>query len=363
MAPPPPNPCFKQITAPALSTLSSVDMNQCTPEPHLALGGGRSLLPMCEMLVRRSFEELSDLQANLRTLRVKGVPLGAEEFRGSAFSMTFPDFAVEIVRTSPALLFGAAEQYRAGYLLLQKGSAGAKWDGRSVHERDVACLQPGSVCAASYPVPTAFAFVSAAAGSEESVFGCRLGPGAKAGLGIPVQRAPARAHEQLFQIAVAAEQTDHSDPDSLPDQEWGRAVRASMLAATRQLLQPEERPPSSRRRATGHQRVVRGADEYLCANPMRPIYTEDLCKALGASASALHEAFHNVFGISPHRYLKLRRMSLVRVALLSRSGPWASVKAAALSNGFWHFGQFARDYKETYGELPSSTLARARVAS
>ena len=93
---------------------------------------------------------------------------------------------------------------------------------------------------------------------------------------------------------------------------------------------------------------------------MRPIYTKDLCKALGVSASALHEAFHAVFGTSPHRFLKLRRMSLVRATLLSRSGPWASVKAAALSNGFWHLGQFAQDYKATFGELPSATLARAR---
>ena len=66
-----------------------------------------------------------------------------------------------------------------------------------------------------------------------------------------------------------------------------------------------------------------------------------------------------MFGISPHRYLKLRRMSLVLGTLLASAGPWRSVKAAALSYGFWHLGQFAHDYRAIFGELPSATLARA----
>jgi AraC family ethanolamine operon transcriptional activator len=36
------------------------------------------------------------------------------------------------------------------------------------------------------------------------------------------------------------------------------------------------------------------------------------------------------------------------------------VKSVALSHGFWHLGQFARDYRETFGETPTETLARGR---
>src|SRR4051794_31801685 len=133
-----------------------------------------------------------------------------------------------------------------------------------------------------------------------------------------------------------------------------------MRIARRKLgLSGSERTPNPRRGAVARQRTVRNTEDYLCANPMRPIYTQDLCEALAVSASALHESFRMVFGMSPHRYLKLRRMGLVRAALLTRSGPWHSVKAAAYSNGFCHLGQFAQDYKATFGELPSATLARA----
>jgi hypothetical protein len=34
------------------------------------------------------------------------------------------------------------------------------------------------------------------------------------------------------------------------------------------------------------------------------------------------------------------------------------VKSIALSHGFWHLGQFAHDYRATFGEAPSETLAR-----
>lgn len=101
------------------------------------------------------------------------------------------------------------------------------------------------------------------------------------------------------------------------------------------------------------------ADEYLRAHVDRPIYTEQLCDALGISASGLAEAFHAVFSVSPHHYLKLRRLSMVRAALLSRDGPPPLVKSVALSHGFWHLGNFARDYCATFGELPSQTRARA----
>jgi AraC family ethanolamine operon transcriptional activator len=139
-------------------------------------------------------------------------------------------------------------------------------------------------------------------------------------------------------------------------------LRASILEAADAILassKPAERRAARSPRA--RQRLVHAADDYLRANPARPVYTEELCTALGASATGLHHAFQLTFGMSPHRYLKLRRMGMVRAMLLSRSGPWHSVKAAALSHGFWHLGQFAHDYRDVYGELPSETLARARA--
>jgi AraC family ethanolamine operon transcriptional activator len=172
-----------------------------------------------------------------------------------------------------------------------------------------------------------------------------------------VQRSSPLAHGRVAAIIRAIEQAAESDPDMLHSEE----VQHSLIDATRQLFMPAGAKDQPRRlRGVARNRIVCEADAYLCANLMRSVYTAELCIAIGASASGLHEAFHAAFGISPHRYLKLRRMSLVRAMLLSRSSLWHSVKAMALSHGFWHLGQFAHDYRGIYGESPSETLARTR---
>jgi AraC family ethanolamine operon transcriptional activator len=47
------------------------------------------------------------------------------------------------------------------------------------------------------------------------------------------------------------------------------------------------------------------------------------------------------------------RLNGVRRELRSTA---ATVQDAAARWGFWHLGQFSRDYKRQFGELPSQTL-------
>jgi AraC-like DNA-binding protein len=63
--------------------------------------------------------------------------------------------------------------------------------------------------------------------------------------------------------------------------------------------------------------------------------------------------------MSLHRYLRLRRLWLVRRQLLAGAD---SVKACALAFGFWHMGDFSHSYRVQFGETPSQTMARARKA-
>ena len=140
------------------------------------------------------------------------------------------------------------------------------------------------------------------------------------------------------------------------------ALRDALLDAARGLVREPEtgRDGRSRRDATARRRVVVAADEHLRAHLARPIYTEELCAALGVSPATLAAAFHAAFGVSPHRFLKLRRLAIVRNVLGSREGPAPLVKSVALAHGFWHLGQFAAEYPAVFGEMPSETLARAR---
>jgi AraC-like DNA-binding protein len=145
------------------------------------------------------------------------------------------------------------------------------------------------------------------------------------------------------------------------DPEARRGFRAAVLYAFRNLLLPENHGDAAapRRHASARHTIVRRADAYLRENVGRPIYTEELCAALGVAPATLSAAFRETFGISPHRFLKLRRLAMVRATLRGQQGSAPLVKSVALAHGFWHLGQFARDYQAAYGELPSETLAQA----
>lgn len=107
-------------------------------------------------------------------------------------------------------------------------------------------------------------------------------------------------------------------------------------------------------------RVVRRAEEFLRGNLHRPIYRDELCDELGISLRKLHDAFAAVVAMSPHSYLKARRLTLARQALRDAGNEPALVKSIALSHGFWHLGHFAHDYRMLFGEAPSQTLAMNR---
>jgi AraC-like DNA-binding protein len=75
------------------------------------------------------------------------------------------------------------------------------------------------------------------------------------------------------------------------------------------------------------------------------------------SARTINDTVLRCRGMSLHRYLRLRRLWLVRQRFLAGTH---SVKASALAFGFWHLGDFSRSYRSQFGETPSQTLARAR---
>ena len=89
----------------------------------------------------------------------------------------------------------------------------------------------------------------------------------------------------------------------------------------------------------------------------QPIYSEELARKLGLSVRSLHDVVRRYRGMSLHRYLRLRRLWLVRQRLLAGA---ESVKAVALAFGFWHLSDFSRSYRDQFGETPSATLERGR---
>jgi AraC-like DNA-binding protein len=126
--------------------------------------------------------------------------------------------------------------------------------------------------------------------------------------------------------------------------EWERRRAADGRAAEK--LQPDERL-----------RVVRRAEAYIEAHSGAVVRIDDLCSAACTSLSTLERVFREVFGLTPRRYLTLRRLAGVRSDLLN-GDPARSVTDVATRWGFFHLGRFAQEYGQLYHERPSQTRTR-----
>jgi AraC family ethanolamine operon transcriptional activator len=179
--------------------------------------------------------------------------------------------------------------------------------------------------------------------------------------GFALLQVPPAFWDQAKQIILATRSVASSMPDVFEAEQPRFALRDALLKAAHDLVSPEPNVKICMPRNTeARRRTVLRVDEYLRAHMDRPIYTEELCNTLAVSVSSLADAFRAVFGITPHRFLKLRRMSMVRTALRHYEGQAPLVKSVALAHGFWHLGQFSHDYCAIFGETPSETLARGR---
>ena len=110
--------------------------------------------------------------------------------------------------------------------------------------------------------------------------------------------------------------------------------------------------------AQRHEAIVKRFEEFLEANPNTPLYLTEICAAVGAAERTMRAACEDHLGMGPIRYLALRRMHLVRRALLRTDSSTTTVTRIATDHGFWELGRFAVAYRALFGEPPSATLRR-----
>lgn len=141
---------------------------------------------------------------------------------------------------------------------------------------------------------------------------------------------------------------DPAFPESIECQRLEQECIQTLATALLQRADPPERFTFSTR-----SQLVSRAEEFLRARLGDPVGMFDLCSAIGASDRTLRLAFREHFGVGPMTYFKLRRLNAVRSRL--RKDPKVSIREAAEEFGFRHQGNFAADYRRTFGESPSET--------
>lgn len=162
----------------------------------------------------------------------------------------------------------------------------------------------------------------------------------------------ARSLRDQFRFLVA-EVNRAESPPPLVVNEWEQALMVAFLCGNRHNYshalqhQPRDLAPWQ----------VRRAEEYIAAHWNQPIRIEDLATVSGVSSRSLFRTFRRIHGCSPMAFARRIRLSHARRLLLSAPAS-GTVTDIAFECGFSDLGRFSKEFRRTFGELPSEVLKR-----
>jgi AraC-like DNA-binding protein len=162
---------------------------------------------------------------------------------------------------------------------------------------------------------------------------------------------------RLLKLHGMVRQIAKTTPDLLELPEVARALEQELIHVMIRCLTEGESSELTAR-GCGHDMIVARFEEFLEENPDRPLYLTEICAAIGVAERTLRLACEEHLGLGPARYLKLRRMHLVRRRLLRADPSTATVTRLATDHGFWELGRFSVAYRALFGESPSESLRR-----
>ena len=162
---------------------------------------------------------------------------------------------------------------------------------------------------------------------------------------------------RLLKLHKSIGQLAHDSPDILELPPVLRALDNELIhAMVRCLAEGAAVEPTAG--GSRHDAIVARFEDFLEANPDRPLYLTEICAAIGVAERTLRASCEQHLGMGPIRYLTLRRMHLVRQALLRSDPSKATVTRIVTDQGFWELGRFSVAYRALFGEPPSRTLRR-----
>lgn len=172
-----------------------------------------------------------------------------------------------------------------------------------------------------------------------------------------VLRPPAHLLKQLLSVIESAIRVNEATPQVFTSPPATRALEEALLRPMVACLRCEgarrEGIPPGRRVV-----LAKRFEEAIEANLDRPLLSRDIGRMIGVSERTLRKLCHEQMGISPLRFLALRRLHLARSALLRADHHGTTVTEVVTELGVWELGRFAVTYKSLFGESPSTTLRR-----
>jgi AraC family ethanolamine operon transcriptional activator len=138
-----------------------------------------------------------------------------------------------------------------------------------------------------------------------------------------------------------------------------QSLQHELLAACKPVVAAKKQSTPTMGRPTLSRRDIVQRIKAIIENSSSESLSIDLLvNEAGVSVRTLRNIFLEYYGLSPHRFLVIHRLHQARKALRLESTESAKVTTIAAEHGFWHFGRFAYEYRQLFGESPFETLSR-----
>jgi len=160
-----------------------------------------------------------------------------------------------------------------------------------------------------------------------------------------------RLHAQVCRLA-------ETKPKLLAHTEVARAIEQGLIQTLVACL------TGTSMRADGatkrrHARIMIRFEEVLAEYLSEPLDTTELCERVAVTEWTLRSCCAEFLGMSPTRYVLLRRLSRARVALRDANPDGANLSELIRGFGFAELGRFEAAYLAAFSETPLTTLQRA----
>jgi AraC-like DNA-binding protein len=175
---------------------------------------------------------------------------------------------------------------------------------------------------------------------------------------LQIIRPPPHMMSRLRHLHQAVDHLSEGAPDILAHPEAARALEQALVQALVACISAGTIDDAEVR---SHTRipVMRRFEQIVEVHQNETLYIAEVCAKIGVAERTLRSHCQEHLGMSPHKYLWLRRMNLARRTLTFADRAVTAVTEVATAHGFWELGRFAVAYRRLFGESPSVTLRRA----
>jgi AraC-like DNA-binding protein len=160
-----------------------------------------------------------------------------------------------------------------------------------------------------------------------------------------------RLHAQICRLAETKPRIlSHSEVARALEQDLIQALVASLTTTAVRAQGVDKRD---------HASIMISFEEVLAQRLGDSLHMPTLCELIGVTQQALRSSCAEFLGMSPTRYVLLRRLRQVRITLRDAEPDALSIAELARRFGFEQLARFAAAYQAVFGEAPSTTLQRA----